>query len=258
VPLVFSFHGHGSTAIAQEKLSGFSSLADQMGFLAVYPQGVVGRDGKTGWSTGPPKDPTVDDVGYVGALLTHLQATLCVDSARVYATGFSNGGGMTALLACTMDERIAAFVAVAGSYYPLAHGCHPRRSVPLLEIHGTADPVVPYDGSALLRLPPITEWLAQWAERDGCAHGPSVFLRRPAVVEEQWTGCRAGGQVVHYARLGGAHVWAAYLFAPGAAEPAPATSVIWAFLVVHSLDAPLSGIFATAHGRMATLLTRSA
>jgi polyhydroxybutyrate depolymerase len=235
LPLVLSFHGHGSTARAQERLTGFSALADHDDFLVAYPQGTVGPDGQTGWATGPRKDPTVDDVRFVADLLTRLQATLCVDPARIYATGFSNGGAMTAMLACTLAARIAAFAPVAGSYFPFAGGCRPRRPVSLLEIHGTADPVVPYDGSRPLRLPTIAGWLAQWAARDGCARRPQIFMSLPPVMGERWTGCRAGALVVHYRLAGGLHAWPAFLFAPRPARRMGATAVIWAFLAAHSL-----------------------
>ncbi len=114
--VVLSFHGHGSNAIQQERRSGMSLLADQQGFIAVYPQGVVGPDGRTGWATGAPERPQVNDVLFVSDLLNHLQGILCLDPLRIYATGFSNGGGMTNVLACTLAGRLAAFAPVSGSY----------------------------------------------------------------------------------------------------------------------------------------------
>jgi polyhydroxybutyrate depolymerase len=250
--LVLSFHGHGSSAAGQELMTGFSTLADRDGFLVVYPQGTIGPDGMTGWATGPRKDPTVNDVRFVADLLTRLQSSLCVDPARIYATGFSNGGAMTVLLACTMAGRIAAFAPVSGSYYPVPGGCRPSRPVPLLEVHGTADRVVPYDGSPARRLPPIRDWLAQWATRDGCAQQPQVFLRGQGILGERWTGCREGALVEHYRLAGGAHIWPDFPDAPGTDvpgtdQPPDATAIIWAFLAAHPLDqTDTSGRAATA------------
>jgi polyhydroxybutyrate depolymerase len=106
--LVLNFHGHGSAASGQEKMTQLSRLADQQDFIAVYPQGIVGPDRHSGWSTGPIWDPHVNDVLFVSDLLNHLQAELCIDPMRIYAMGFSNGGGMTNLLAARMAGRIMA------------------------------------------------------------------------------------------------------------------------------------------------------
>jgi polyhydroxybutyrate depolymerase len=235
MPLVLSFHGHGSDMLVEERLTGFSALANRHGFVVAYPQGTVGPDGETGWATGPRKDPTVNDVRFVSDLLTHLQTTLCIDPRRIYATGFSNGGGMTALLACTMAGRVAAFAPVSGSYYPPASGCHPGRPAPILEIHGTADTVVPYLGSFLLRLPSIADWLAGWAQRDGCASQPVVFLQRGNVFGERWFACKGAAVVIHYRIAGGKHVWPPFLVAPGMPRPLNTTDLIWGFFQVHSL-----------------------
>lgn len=235
LPLLLSFHGHGSTGLEQQATTDFSALADRDGFLVLYPQGTVGPDGRTGWATGPKKDPTVDDVGFVSALLTHAETLVCVDPARIYASGFSNGGAMTALLACRMAERFAAFATVSGSYYPISGGCHPGRAVPLLEIHGTADTVVPYLGSPAKRLPPVAVWLTGWASRDGCKVGPTVLLRTAAQVTESWTRCAGDGIVLHYARIGGRHVWPREMEVSGAGRPIGASQVIWDFLQAYAL-----------------------
>jgi polyhydroxybutyrate depolymerase len=238
-PLVLNFHGHGSAAWKQEALSGFSGLADKQGFLVVYPQGVVGPDHQTGWATGPRKDPTVNDVGFVSNLITYLQTMFCVDPQRIYATGFSNGGAMTADLACMMAGRIAAFAPVSGSYFPLLSGCHPNRPVPILEIHGTADTVVPYEGSQPLDLPAIAEWLSGWAARDGCSSQPQVFFQQGNVTGERWANCEGGATVIHYRVAGEGHVWPGAL--PGGTTPQAfnATDVIWSFF--HSCSLPSAG-----------------
>ena len=125
--VVLDFHDHGSNASQQEHRSGMSFLSNQQGFIAVYPQGVVGPDWQTGWATGARNSPQVNDVLFVSDLLNHLQAILCIDLRRIYATGFSNGGGMTDVLACTLAGRLAAFAAVSGSYPPYPGGWTARE-----------------------------------------------------------------------------------------------------------------------------------
>jgi polyhydroxybutyrate depolymerase len=86
-----------------------------------------------------------DDVGFIKALLQVLPSRMCIDPSRIYATGVSNGGGFAARLGCELSSQIAAIAPVAGGYRSL-DPCHPDRPVAVLEIHGTADTVVPYDG----------------------------------------------------------------------------------------------------------------
>ncbi|MBO0782125.1 MAG: hypothetical protein J2P37_25175 [Ktedonobacteraceae bacterium] len=213
-PLVLDFHGMNETAQEQERYTTYSSLADQQQVLVVYPQGVVGSNGKVGWATYGQFDPTVNDVLFVSDLLTALQHQLCVDSHRIYATGISNGGGMTNLLACQMAGRIAAFVAVAAAIYPIPGGCHPARPVPYLEFHGTADSIVHYDGRPAVHLAPIMQTMQSWSTLDGCRSGPTTFFQHADVVGLQWTGCQSGSMVQHYRITGGGHTW------PGA-RPVP-------------------------------------
>jgi polyhydroxybutyrate depolymerase len=238
--VVLSFHGHGSNAFQQERRSGMSHLADQQGFIVVYPQGLVGPDGRTGWATGLRGRPRVNDVLYVSDLLNHLQSILCIDPLRIYATGFSNGGGMTNVLACTLAGRLAAFAPVSGSYPPYPGGCHPVRPVPLLEFHAMADPVVPYNGSTSNQLPPIFAWLQGWATRDGCTRGPTVFYNKVNVTGLEWTDCRGNAIVLHYRIRGEGHVWPFVTFhLPGGTvgKSFSASALIWLFFQQHPLPA---------------------
>jgi polyhydroxybutyrate depolymerase len=239
--LVLVFHGHDSTAALFEQLTRFSTMADAEHFIAVFPQGSVGPDGRTGWNTSRAKDPAVNDLLFVSQLLSHLQSQLCVDPARIYAAGFSNGGGFTAILACRFAGRIAAFASVSGEYYPQPGGCHPARPVPILEIHGTSDGVVPYQGSRRLHYPSVSAWLSGWALRDGCRAGPVTFFLQRYVTGRTWTQCRGSGEVVQYTIQSGWHVWPDSL--SRRPLPAPdahfaATQVIWSFFAHRALPLP--------------------
>ena len=179
-----------------------------------------------------PGGPQVNDVLFVSDLLTHLQSVLCIDPLRIYATGFSNGAGMTNVLACTLAGRLAAFAPVSGSYPPYPGGCHPVRPVPLLELHGTADPIVPYNGSARKQLPPLLAWLQGWATRDGCTRGPTVFYKQANVTGLEWTVCQGNATVIQYRISGEGHVWPHVSFnKPGgtAVSSLSASALIWSF-----------------------------
>ncbi len=218
-----------------EAATGISGLAEQQRFLAVYPQGLLfPDDGVPFWASAGPVDAGIDDIAFVSSVLDNLQRTLCVDPQRIYATGFSNGGGMTGYLACRLAGRIAAFAPAAGNFYALPGGCHPSRPIPVLEIHGTADPVVPYGGiprrdNRQWPLPSIPEWLQGWADRDGCTTGPSVFLHASDVTAEQWVDCRGSATVIHYRLEGAGHVW------PATMAGRSTIGILWDFFQAHPL-----------------------
>jgi len=244
-PLVLNFHGHGSTALHQAQITGFSRLADSLGFIVAYPQGSFGPRNLTGWSSGGPNQPDTNDVLFVSNLLNTLQSELCIDPTRIYATGFSNGGGLTSVLACTLARRIAAFASVSGSYYPLASGCDPDRAVPILEFHGTADRTVPYSGRSKQHELGAMAWLGTWAARDGCASTPREFLKTAAVTGLEWRGCLDDAVVIHYRLNGGVHVWPDQLGTPRlpvSDRSIDATRVIWEFFMMHPLPGGVKAI----------------
>lgn len=149
VPLLMCFHGYGSNNNNIMTYSNFNSLADTANFIAVYPLGTV-YGGFThwnvgGWTTGS----TVDDVGFVDALIDSLDMDYNLDLDRVYSTGMSNGGYMSFLLACQLSDQIAAIASVTGSMTTNTFdACSPQHPTPVLQIHGDNDGTVPYNGAS--------------------------------------------------------------------------------------------------------------
>jgi polyhydroxybutyrate depolymerase len=213
-PLLLALHGsHGSGAF-MERYSGFSRIADRAGFSAVYPDAMGPSWRISGADT---------DVRFLDALLDRLLAGSCFDATRVYAAGVSNGGGMAARLACAGDDRLAGLVTVAGGYSTLP-ACCARRPLSVLEIHGTADGIVPYPGAVL-------PWVRGWAARDGCAPRSRRTPLGAHVLRLDWSSCRGGVAVAHLRLVGGHHAW------PGAHPPDPgpsfgvsASATAWRFL----------------------------
>jgi polyhydroxybutyrate depolymerase len=233
--VILAFHGFGGTAEGMEGGSGFSALADAQGFIAVYPQGLPQpHTAKPFWAEIGPIDYGVDDVLFVSDILSDLQKKLCVDAHRIYATGFSNGGGLTTLLACRLAGRIAAFAPISGNNYAIPGGCHPGRPVSILDIHGSADTLLPYNGippsvNPDWPLPPVMQYLREWAERDGCTTGPTIFLHAPKVTGIRWTGCQDNVSVMHYRIEGGGHSWPPLITRRTPAE------VLWQFFSQYRL-----------------------
>ncbi|HEX7300150.1 MAG TPA: PHB depolymerase family esterase [Solirubrobacteraceae bacterium] len=202
-PLVLALHGAGETGGEFAADTGFSRLADRERFLVAYPS-AGGPHAFWNMSGQVPGAP--DDVEALERSLDELESAACVDRARVFVTGVSNGGGMTARLACVLSERLAGVAAVAGGYRSLPP-CHPERPLPVLEIHGTGDQVVPYGGQPPDYRGSVARWLAQWRRIDGC-HGRAERMRPAAgVTEIAWRHCKAGTRVEHVRLDGAAHGW---------------------------------------------------
>ena len=235
LPLVLSFHGHKRNSEFQEQLSGFSGE----NVIAVYPQGLVGTDGQTAW-TGAPYSAAADDVRFTADLLDQLEKDLCIDPSRIYATGKSNGGGFVALLACRMPDRIAAFAPVSGAFYPQSGPCNPSRPAPILDLHGTGDDTIPYQGEPSKGLPSIPDWVTGWAQRNGCTGQPAVRTQHHDVVQiSEWTrACRA--DVTHYRIEGLGHYWPSTQpnLDSANATVLNATPIIMAFFNRHTLGQP--------------------
>jgi polyhydroxybutyrate depolymerase len=241
-PLVLVFHAGGGRARDIAPHTGFSRLADQEGFVVVYPQGLRGRwnDGR-GFATA-----THDDVGFVRALLDTLERELGVDSKRVYATGISNGAMFAYRLACDLPGTFAAVAPVAGALpAELAPGCAHAVPVSVVAFQGTADPLMPYlgGGAGQRRVLSAERSLGVWAALARCT-GTPVTTDEPDRVADgtrvrhtTWLGCREGRAVELYTIEGGGHTW------PGGPEAGrrvgrvtreiDATHVIWEFFAGH-------------------------
>lgn len=205
--LVLNFHGYGSDAVEQAAYSQLEQQGPADGFVVATPQGTGGTPF---WNI-LPNLASPDDVAYTGQLIDHLEQTLCVDPTRVYATGISNGAGLSTLLGCRLAGRLAAIAPVSG--INLVAACPSGTPLSVMAFHGTRDPVVPYNGGPLSRqlgsLPttPVPAAVASWARRDHCQTKPTTTHVGSEVTETNYPGCTAGTQVILYSILGGGHTW---------------------------------------------------
>lgn len=218
-PLVLALHGRLGQGRNQAQLTGLDALADEAGFIVVYPDGVR-RSWADGRGTTPADRNGVDDVGFLSALIDRFISEHGADARRVYVTGMSNGGMMSFRLACELSDRIAAIAPVGALMgASLAERCEPKRAVPVLAIVGTEDPLVPFAGGpvagdrgVVLSAPEV---LSRWATWNGCpASAPIVAMledRAPddgtRIRSETRTGCRDGAEVALYVVEGGGHTW---------------------------------------------------
>ena len=214
VALVLNLHGSGMTGADQAGLTGYNGIADQLGFVVAYPDGI-----DLSWADGRgasvPDRHGVDDVGFLAALIERLSGQYGIAPGRVFVTGMSAGAFMANRLACDRADLFSAVAPVAGTLGS-AVPCAPSRPVSVLQIHGTGDPVVPFNGCAMVGRGGPSDIVSapvlaqRWSALNGCP-GPLVDSP-PAPGEVQRAiaaGC-AGGTLVELVRVdGGGHAWPA-------------------------------------------------
>lgn len=242
VPLVITIHGFAQWPAHQMQITHWNDLADEYGFIAVYP---AGTGFPMRWRVGSragPEDGSMQDVTFISDLIAQLESEYNIDPDRIYANGLSNGGGMSFLLSCEMSDRIAAIGTVAGAFTLGWDDCQPSRPVPTMVFHGTADPIVPYAGGPYddtgIRFPSIPAWVGTLAGRNDCEPEAVDIPSGGQVSGIRYAGCDA--DVVFYTITGGGHTW------PGG-EPIPewiagptsqdidATRTLWDFFLSHPL-----------------------
>ena len=209
--LVINLHGAGMTGSAQQAATNYNAVADAHGFVAAYPDGI-----DLSWADGRgasiPDRQGVDDVGFLVALVDRLSHDYGVPPGRVFATGMSAGAFMANRLACERADVVAAIAPVAGTLGAGAR-CTPSRPVSVLEIHGTADPVVPYTGGGMVgrggpsEIEPALAMADGWRNVDGCPNAPVEDVPGGAVHRFTAAGCADGTEVVLVRIDGGGHAW---------------------------------------------------
>lgn len=234
--LVLAFHGARGSGPGFARETGLSGTADRHGFAVLYPTAGSSRHF---WSLNRSMKP--DDVPRLRALLPQAEALACADRARIFATGVSNGGGFAARVGCEMSGTIAAIAPVAGGYRAL-DDCPGDRRTSVLEIHGTADHVVPYAGRGPQREGDPQDFVTDWARRDGCFADAIESRSRPRrfVHLLLHLHCPPGLAAEHIRLDGTDHGW------PGAPPPFPsrnpsglqANEVVWRFFAARRLPAP--------------------
>lgn len=237
-PLVLNFHGFGSSALEQERYAEYPQAADKYGFIVATPEGT--NTPRRWYIYGEREAGYVDDFAFVDTLIDQLSATLCVDASRIYATGISNGGGMTSLLGCKLNDRLAAIAPVAGSPYADLQ-CRGKGSMPVIAFHGTDDQLVPFGGGpgGRLGLPSgaVRDNMRDWAKHNGCNMVLQTQRIAGDVVLESYGGCKDGADVQLYVVEGGGHTWpGGRIDVPGLGETThsiSATELSWAFFAAH-------------------------
>ncbi len=216
VGLVLNLHGGGGTGIGQKDLTGFDTVADAHNLLVVYPDG-YDKSWADGRGASPADRRHVDDVGFLAALAGKLQNDYKIAPGHVFVTGMSNGGFMANRLACDRADIFAAVAPVAGTL-GVGVACNPSRPVSVLEAHGTADPLVPFNGGnvrgrgGVSHSISVNSMVDKWRSADGCQRDPSAQVLPnvgdgTVVHRFDSTACAAATEVVFYQIDNGGHAW---------------------------------------------------
>ncbi len=250
VAVVLDFHGIGSNGAQQAVFSGWAAAAETQGFLSVQPTGLAaGGDDRASWELPQFETDERDDIAFVVDLIDEISSQVCIDPARIYSTGMSNGGFFTSTVVCELSERIAAAVSVAGVTHH--ESCSPSRAVPYLAFHGTDDTVVLFNGGRESTLDGaaggseffeqvIPEEFAEFAETSGCTESVDSAVTAEITLTS-YSGCTDGVPLGFYTIVGGGHTW------PGSSISAAiptlgftnldisATEIAWEFFGQHTL-----------------------
>ena len=216
--VLIALHGLGDTAAGFENATSLTGAVDTDRVMVVYPDGLPTPDGRRSWNAGsccnPAGQPPVDDVGFLTALIDTLVAE-GGDPEQVYLAGFSNGGMMAYRAACELGESIAGIAVVSGAL--VVDDCTEPGVVPLVAVHGTADPVVPYAGEVLSpevqaslgqeRFPSVAQSVNAWRDRNGCTADAEPTVSG-TVTTTRYTDCAPGGEITVVSIANGGHTWA--------------------------------------------------
>jgi len=245
-PLVINMHGYTSTASQQQTYSQMNVVADTGKFIVVYPDGV-----NNAWNAGFGTNPTIDDVGFLSAMIDTIKKNFSVDSTKIFSCGLSNGGFMSFRLACELQNKIAAIAPVSGLMSDSTRlFCQNNCPVPLMYFHGTADAVVNYNGA--LGYVSVDSTIKIWVGKDGCPQTP-VITNLPdinstdgcTVTKYVYSPGQNSSEVIFFKIVNGGHTW------PGAFPVASlgntnqdikASGEIWNFFRKHSLQCGLNSV----------------
>ena len=177
IPVLFAFHGYGSSAIRHLNYTNYFPLADSENFIVIYPQGATTANLSSHWNVGGwTSKSTNNDLDFVDTVIGLIKSKIQIDETRIYSSGMSNGGYMGYHLACNLSSKFAAIASVTGSMTnDTFNDCNPVHPTPILQIHGLLDFVVPYQGNAGSKsIPDVIDY---WVNYNSCNTDPETVIK---------------------------------------------------------------------------------
>ena len=208
IPLIINFHGYRSNAIEQRGFSQMDDYAHQNGVGVIYPEGF-----KKSWNVGIAIPNNENDIGFTKALIDSVSSKYNVDSDRIYACGFSNGGTFSYELICGLSNKIAAFGSVGGNFsINQKRVCNINREVPLIHIHGTKDRLQKYyksDRNFLSTVESVNFW-AEYNQLDIKVVENIEDIHKMDLTSAQkhtYSKNNSNTKVIHLKVVDGGHLW---------------------------------------------------
>ncbi|MBI2393033.1 MAG: prolyl oligopeptidase family serine peptidase [Deltaproteobacteria bacterium] len=233
-PLVLAFHGWGGDPDQLEGTTRIATAALKRGWVVARPIG-FNKSFDAGACCGLAAESKVDDVGLAREIVAALARAACVDPARVYATGFSNGGFLAHRLGCEASDVFTAVASVAGTLG--IERCEPKRAVSVLQIHGKADGIVPFAGNSSKKWSSVAFTVDTWTRALGCAAGAAeeVYARGAAKCVRN-SACTDDVEVTLCRDEKAAHTWPGgpKSFGYGGSQDLDATETILGFFERHA------------------------
>src|SRR6478609_4019029 len=220
-PLVVVLHGYGATGATQAAYLGITPATDAQGMLLVTADGTLNAIQKRFWNATDAccagRRTDVDDSAYLRAVIADVAAHHAIDPKRIYFVGHSNGGFMSYRMACDHADVVAAIVSLEAATWADAARCKPATAVSVLEIHGTADETIAYDGADIggRTFPGAKKTVETWARYDGCRLTPDTPAPAPHAIEQDLppatvtaysTGCTGNGHAELWTQPDGVHI----------------------------------------------------
>ena len=174
LPLVVALHGFTGSGLGNARYFGLIDQVEPRSFYLLTPDGSLNPDGDRFWNATRACcdffNSEIDDVDYLEQLVEAVRADFAVDPSRIHFMGHSNGGFMSHRMACEKSEWVASIVSLAGAGYGATEECAPSQPVHVLQVHGTLDFTISYDGGCIFGscYPGAEATVAQWAARNDC------------------------------------------------------------------------------------------
>jgi polyhydroxybutyrate depolymerase len=204
-PVEVIWHALDSSPQQARSLTPIDSVHEAAGVITVFP---ISPD--KSWDAGSCCTSSVggmrrDETVFAKELVKDFESKVCVDTKRVYTSGFSNGGMITQVFACKMADVFAAAAAMGSTLTIPADQCTPSRPIPIFMINGTADPLVGYNAAGLAGGISVPQDVQKWASLDMCTGMPMQTLMKGAATCNTYTQCAASTQVEACAVQGMGH-----------------------------------------------------
>ena len=209
-PLVFSLHGLRANALQQKTITQFDKIADQKGFIVVYPNGT-----DKSWTTVGNKD-----LDFLSNLVDSIRYNYSTNDC-LFMMGFSQGGFMTYKFALNSSHSLKAIAVGSGNISKAAQTASENApQIPVLHFHGNADNIVPFNGTPPF-IPPVENTIEWLVSHNGCdripvvSTLPDIDLTDNSTVEKYYYGNGDNdSEVTYYKITGGGHTWSGSIPVP--------------------------------------------